>query len=312
MSKRWNVDKPFPREFRNVLLDEIEKARDDLRACDEDPDEVLHDLRKRCKRIRGLLRLVRDEIGDAYKDENRFFRDLARAFSDRRDRQVLVDTAEELDCAGEIVPVREGAPRLSEDEWREWRGEMIERLRGFHEERSESGRPAAFDEAERDLIEARDRLEDRIRSSDLPAFPEQGLHRVYKRGRKMLRKALEDPSTETLHNWRKRAKYLWQQLVFLENTWPEWMERHADLQHRLSDLLGDDHDLAVFLETLETHPELAVDETRLAVLRQRISRDRETLQSEALRLGRRLYAEKPKAFIRRLATYAEVARDGGK
>jgi len=68
---------------------------------------------------------------------------------------------------------------------------------------------------------------------------------------------------------------------------------------RLSDVLGDDHDLGVLRATLaEESPALAaVDVDSLLPL---IGHRREELQAEAWHLGRRLYAEKAKTFERRL------------
>ena len=46
-------------------------------------------------------------------------------------------------------------------------------------------------------------------------------------------------------------------------------------------------------------------------IEQLIAARRAELQSSAFEIGRRLYAEKPKAFARRLSRYLAAARDGG-
>ena len=61
--------------------------------------------------------------------------------------------------------------------------------------------------------------------------------------------------------------------------------------HELSDLLGDDHDLAVLAERIRGGT--FVDDAAILDL---VARRRATLQDEALRLARRLYAEPPKAY----------------
>ena len=66
-------------------------------TIDEDPDEAIHDVRKRCKKIRAVARLVRDEMGsDAYQRYNTYYRDLARRFSDVRDGHVMVKTLDDV------------------------------------------------------------------------------------------------------------------------------------------------------------------------------------------------------------------------
>jgi CHAD domain-containing protein len=117
-----------------------------------------------------------------------------------------------------------------------------------------------------------------------------GIAVAYARGRAEYRASLEDATVEGLHEWRKRVKDLWYQSRLLEAAWPGTFDALAGEAHALSDRLGDDHDLGVLAEQL---PELAL----------RCHRRRAELQDEAFAIGARLYAEKPKAFARRMAAY---------
>src|ERR1019366_6725274 len=83
---------------------------------------------------------------------------------------------------------------------------------------------------------------------------EGGLRRVYRAGRHMLSLAAADPSMANLHEWRKQAKYLWHQLQLLEPAWTGHEKDLGDRVHRLSQLLGEDHDLAVLRQTLAADP----------------------------------------------------------
>ena len=79
------------------------------------------------------------------------------------------------------------------------------------------------------------------------------------------------------------------------------MRDQAEEAHRLSELLGDDHDLWVLRATLigmADHIPADLD-SLIAVIDQRRSR----LETDAFLLGERVYAEKPKAFLRRLHRY---------
>jgi CHAD domain-containing protein len=130
---------------------------------------------------------------------------------------------------------------------------------------------------------------------------EPGLRRIYRQGRRALGAAQADPSTENLHEWRKREKDLWYHLRLLHDTWPGPMGAAADEASTLADLLGDDHDLAVLLATAR---ELGEADGLEWVVRQRRSK----LQADAFELGRRLYAERPRAFSARLRVWWESAR----
>ena len=75
-------------------------------------------------------------------------------------------------------------------------------------------------------------------------------------------------------------KELWYHARLLEEAWPRMLKAQANEAHNLSDVLGDDHDLAV-LATQFDHgghaADVALDET---ALRELIARDRAELRAE--------------------------------
>src|SRR5262249_14754613 len=127
-----------------------------------------------------------------------------------------------------------------------------------------------------------------------------GLKRTYKRGR-LGRAAAADATTENLHEWRKRVKDLWYHLEILQPMRPEILGELAEKAHRLADLLGDDHDLAVLRSMLTEGAVSAGDEgPRVLAL---IDRRRAELQQEAGPLGDELYRDRPKDLVARLEAY---------
>ncbi len=84
----------------------LEPAVEALRHSSEaELDEVVYDVRKRCKRVRALLRLARDGIGeDVYRRDNRALRAAARALSPLRDAAVHIEVHDEVVRAG-AMPV---------------------------------------------------------------------------------------------------------------------------------------------------------------------------------------------------------------
>jgi CHAD domain-containing protein len=129
---------------------------------------------------------------------------------------------------------------------------------------------------------------------------EPGVDRAYRDGRAALAAVGAKPSAARVHDWRKRAKDLWYQLRLLEDAWPGLLEATVAEVHRLTEVLGDHHDLAVLREDLERRPEVGADAAAFTAL---IEARQATLLDDALALGTRLYAEKPKAFRRRLRGY---------
>jgi hypothetical protein len=79
------------------------------------------------------------------------------------------------------------------------------------------------------------------------------------------------------------------------------LDATADEVHDFTDLLGDHHDLAVLAEDLAGREQ--VDPAQRETLKALIEARQSTLLGEARGAGGRIYAEKPKAFGRRLRAY---------
>jgi CHAD domain-containing protein len=283
-------DEELATGLKRVAGVRAEKALERLRGDEEGTAEAIHGARKDMKKLRAVLRMVRDALPKRlYKEENRRYRDAARALSASRDAEVKLETLDALaEQGGEL-------PRAAVETWRR----ILDRDR-------KAAVNTAHAEAAIGLIEAG--------AEGIRAWPLVGsswklvggeVKRAYRRGRRAMDAAAADPSEENFHEWRKRAKDLWYQLRLLGPAWSELLGAAAEEAHRLTDLLGDHHDLAVLGEDLR---ERRLGEEKTRALEAAISRRQEDIASEALALGRRLYAERPKAYGRRLRRYWEAWR----
>jgi hypothetical protein len=89
----------------------------------------------------------------------------------------------------------------------------------------------------------------------------------------------------------------------LRRIWPDMIRLHRGSADKLSDLLGDDHDFAVFRQTLLDDAGKFVSETDVHALLGLIDRRRAELHAAARPLGERLFAEKPKCLAARFQCY---------
>jgi CHAD domain len=128
------------------------------------------------------------------------------------------------------------------------------------------------------------------------------MRRAYRRGRKALAAARAERSDAAVHEWRKRSKDLWYHLRLLRDARRDVLSPAADRAHELSDLLGDHHDLAVLAADAKAR-RIGLSTTSRRALLGAIRHRQGELLAEALPLGEELYAEKPKAFARRLEAY---------
>jgi CHAD domain-containing protein len=279
------------RGLRRCAREELDNAIEQLtEGVSSDPVTGVHEARKSLKKERALLRLVRGEIGDGtYRAENAALRDAARRLSGLRDAQVGLLTLDRLaePAAGHVPP------------------ETMERLRAAlgagGNGTAPAGLPAVAAAVAVELTDVRARVKGWRLERDDWGLVADGLRRAYDRGVAALDDVEADPTVERLHEWRKRVKDLWYHARLLQPLWPEIMDAQAEQAHVLSELLGDDHDLAVLRERLVSDPALAAGvRADLDPLIGVIDRRRAELIEQARVLGRRLYAERPKAFERRM------------
>ena len=253
----------------------------------QDPERAVHSARKTLKKQRSLLRLARGTMSPKQRRrENRALRRAARELSSTRDADVMVQTVAQLS--------ERFVGQLPEKAFTEI-AEQLKRARDSqHVARTDS---APDRRAVEKLGVVRVRVEDwQLKQGGWRGL-ESGLMRSYRRGRTAFAQAQRHSSLENLHAWRKRVKDLWYQERLLAPTCGPATKGQAKDAHRLADVLGDDHDLGLLRHALvgDHLPAEDID----AVVRL-IDHRRVELQTEAMNLGQRLYAEKPKAFRRRM------------
>jgi CHAD domain-containing protein len=126
-----------------------------------------------------------------------------------------------------------------------------------------------------------------------------------------MRLAYQTNNFHDFHEWRKQVKYLWHQLELLQGGWPLVIEATANELHDLSGYLGDAHDLAVLIETIQQQPQLYGDPITLAHLTLLAERQMHQLEAAAYPLGRRLIRRIPPQFYRAVGQLlAGVAGNG--
>jgi len=298
MGYRIERDEPVDDAIRRIAHEQIDKALAELDDESLPRHETVHQVRKRCKKVRGLVRLVRPSFAETYQRENAWYRDAARPLSKIRDAEsaletydALADRFSDLFADGAFKSVRE---RLAK------RRRQVSQKKGLGEE---------LELFHHRMAVGRERVADwRLDDDGFDAIA-AGLAKTYRRARKAMETALERPTAENFHQWRKRIKHHWHHARLLKPAWPEGIGAHRDAADRLADLLGDAHDLAVLGGILVAEPAAFGDETTVESFLALANRRRLELRERAQQLGRRLLAEKPKQLCRRFRTYWDVWRD---
>ncbi len=82
--------------IKRIACRQIESALEEL-ASNSNANEIVHEVRKRLKRLRAILRLVRETLGEkVYRRENTSFRDTARPLTEVRDAEALIESSDAL------------------------------------------------------------------------------------------------------------------------------------------------------------------------------------------------------------------------
>lgn len=279
------------RQHLDVAATEAARA-DDTAAGDDPVQAAVHEARKCCKRLRGLVRLVRPALGDDYTRANRHGRDAARELSAIRDAHAQVATFDDLVAAR--------ADQVPDDGLGPMRRALVERATGATAELADD--PGRLDRAGDHLDEVATVVAGwslgALAPDDQVEAVADGVIRTATRGRdRFAEVAAADgvPGNDLLHQWRKRVKYSWYHASLLEPAAPTLLGVQSDLLHDLADALGDDHDLAVLAADLRGDPAAwgGTDVVDAALML--VEGTRRDLQRRAVAVGARVHAEDPEA-----------------
>jgi hypothetical protein len=301
-------------------------------------DVAVHETRKSLKRLRALMRLLEDELGEqAYARESALLRDAGRRLAGARDAEVLVNTLDDLlgRHPGKLAH-RRGVARLrarlaaERDRAAEMTlGETATRVQVVDDLRAARARVAGWSLSDRDGIQG----------------VEPAMKRVYRDGRRRHRRAARRSGdrARAMHEWRKRVKDLRYAAEMLDRSGDEGphgprrrrgggsrkkskRRREAAYIHRLArradelgELIGAEHDLVLLSARVREEAQGARgadaagrEEAQGArgadaagrptrkILLKLIARRRKRLRKQALRRGRRLYRRRPKEFVGRV------------
>ena len=283
MAYHFKLGEPVPEGIKRIAREEIESAARHLSGQGEsDRDEAIHEARKSVKKIRGVLRLVRPELGEVYRIENARFRDIGLRLSQFRDAGASIETFDALR--------------------KRYRGEMDGRTLASIRRRLKARKKQAEQQA--NLAAVLDGMAAALRDSapGVSAWPlakdgfpaiAPGLEATFRDGQKAMSRARKHPLPENYHEWRKRVKAHWYHIRLLESLWSPGMQIYEKRLKDLETALGEDHNLVVLHGKVLAEPEIGQ-------LPRLIRKYQKELRDNALALGEHIYEEKPGHLSRRI------------
>jgi CHAD domain-containing protein len=275
---------PVAPALRAIAHDIIAEAR----AALDDPGRAdavaVHDYRKAMKRWRAFLKLLRPFLGADGERLRLEARDFARRLAGARDVQATLDA---LSDVGKAEPVLSPTSMTT----------MRRRIEAIKQAAETTLTPALREEL-RGALDSATRAVNFWRLKDL-AFADVAaeLARHYGRARRAIPADWLAAEPEALHELRQRVVEHRYQMEPIEPVWPRLGKLWTGEAQRLRERLGLHHDLVVLARLTAPRQPLAPWRSRLTL---RIDQRKAAHVAAAERLAGRLFAERPKAFRRRL------------
>jgi CHAD domain-containing protein len=108
-----------------------------------------------------------------------------------------------------------------------------------------------------------------------------------------------DFSADTFHELRKSLKCLWYQLDFVKFMHPRYFRMKSDQLNKITEQLGEDHDLFVFMEELKL-PDYRFDNNEIVILENKVAHLREINMLKLQPRMKQIFNETPEMFNRKL------------
>ncbi len=291
-------------ELRRLAREQLDAALSHLAgaARDADPAGPVHEARKTMKGLRALLRMVQGALDSpGFEREDVTFRDVARRLASAREHTAARVALERLAARATTI-----GPDAAI--WGRAREQLDAIADGGGADRPTA---AALEAATAALVAAHGRVEAWSLDRDGWSALRGGLRHTYARGRSGFTAARRHPTASRLHEWRKWVKHHQYQLRLLRHGWTAALRVRREALDELGELLGDDHDLALLSEQLRPdNPAAVVADGELEAILVTLEARRTELQRTAFQLGARLYVERPRHLVRRLAAYVDVGDAG--
>jgi CHAD domain-containing protein len=251
---------------KRIAREELGDAVENLRRGE------IHEARKHLKKVRALLRLMRYELGAAYRTENARLREVGLKLSPVRDAEAMIEAVDRVQDRPGLHVLRTPLERHKRE---------VEKSSGI----------AVLAPKLADVLDA-------VRT-EVGKWPlngqgwdavDSGVEAAYRKGREALERYLRTGRREDEHEWRKRVKDHWYHVRLLENLWNGDTKDYERELKQLEDALGEDLNLAMLREHAP----------RRAKVEQAIDVEQSALRDRALEIGERIYASKPKKTMKQL------------
>ncbi|NBW99538.1 CHAD domain-containing protein [bacterium] len=280
---------PIESSLKTILVSGIKDAANVLSLSQGLHREQFKQARKSLKKARAVLYLLRDSISESkFSEEEKNLKKLSRTFRDVRDAHVT----EEVFMAFSKAHQKE----LTQQEWAEIMQVLVSESKKTVEK--------VFQEQKKlkDAIGLLNAAMERIPEIKIKGSPwnsiEECLRSTFLECFEYSEVCQDTHEEECFVAWRKAVKFLRVELdFFIEALSPEIKKWNQEL-HTLSDTLGEYQDLTLIESQIQDCEQSIQSKKALHHLEKLLHERKKNLRKTARKLGREIFASKPKAFVR--------------
>ncbi len=257
----------------------------------------IHSMRRSLKKTRALLRLVRDGISASdFRETDQHIRQCGKLLAPIRDAWVLESLIEKLD--GEFEIISEDTAKLIQL-IRDSMPESVKRIEATTPKKNGTKFNSRL------FIELKLCLHETIQSvlgwstiSVNENVIKKGISRVYRKARKHYRNCSKGNQPSLFHEWRRSLKQLFYHCQLAPWAWRNLDEWKSNLR-RLERTLGDEHDLVVLQEFLQSTEPRVLSQSALDTALEKSNLRRHKLQRKSLRMGEHLFTDPGLKFVKK-------------
>ena len=284
-------------QIRHIACEQNSKAIAELDDESVSQARKVHQVRKRCKKLRGLIRLVRPALGKMYQTENDWFRDTAQPLSGLRDAKTMRDTYDSVTDTFKDQVKRESFKTI--------RRRLTIRCKKLVE--ANNGDELLNLTRER-FAEAQRRVQSWQFGETGFAALKGGFRKSYSQAVTALEQAISHPTAEQFHEFRKRVKSHQFHCLLLRDLSRKPMRERIDEAERLCELLGDDHDLIVLSDSIDASPDEFGSKKNVGAFRSLLGQRSRQLRKQIEKLGFRLFSKSPSAIVDQLSLGVDAGK----
>jgi CHAD domain-containing protein len=136
---------------------------------------------------------------------------------------------------------------------------------------------------------------------------EKGIERIYKQAQKYLYEIEKNPDPETIHNFRKRVKYLWYQMILLKPIYSRMLKAYCKSLEKISEEFGLHRDYTLFRQLMENNAYFGLNKKQIDFIRDFTDKEQNKIFTGAIEPSKKFFIESPGTFIMKLKNYYELS-----